>query len=190
MLAVDISAEALHVLSESARDSGLEGRITVLCAALDDLNQHVQKQDFDVVLSCYSLYYAKDPAGVFTAVHRALKPGGIFFFCGPAKDNNLELKQFHWGLRGGGAPAETGAAVFMQETGQRLAGELFSTVEVSTFQNPLRFDSPEALYSYWSSYNLYDQKLDAAFRSAAASHFQSHSVFETIKRVIGVKAAK
>jgi len=123
-------------------------------------------------------------------IYRVLKPGGILFFCGPAKDNNLELKQFHYTLRGEQPPAESEAAVFMEETGQRLARKLFAKVEIFTFQNPLRFNSANALYSYWSSYNLYDEKLDVDFKSAATKYFQTHSVFETNKRVIGVKAIK
>lgn len=78
----------------------------------------------------------------------------------------------------------------MEETGQRLAHEYFTRVEISTFQNSLKFDSAEALYRYWSSYNLYDERLDADFKAATTRHFQTHAVFETVKRVIGVKAFK
>ena len=52
----------------------------------------------------------------------------------------------------------------------------------------MQFDSADALYNYWSSYNLYDSRLDAAFKEAANKHFKKNDVFETIKRVIGVKA--
>ena len=78
----------------------------------------------------------------------------------------------------------------MEETGQRLARKLFKKVEIFTFQNPLRFNSVDALYSYWSSYNLYDQKLAMIFESAAISYFKKHTEFETIKKVIGIRAIK
>jgi len=190
VLAVDISQEALDTLSHSSKKLGLEKRISLLCIGLDDLGKHLEEQRFDRALGCYSLYYVQCPQTVFEIIHHSLKPAGVLFFCGPAKDNNSELKQFHYALRGEQPPAETGGAVFMEETGQQLACELFARVEVSTFQNALRFDSAEALYSYWSSYNLYDEKLDADFKTATAKHFQTHSVFETIKRVVGIKAIK
>ena len=190
LFSVDVSQDVLDFLSKSARDLGFERRITARCSALDDLERHMLPGAFDVVLASYSLYYARDSARVFDAVYRALKAGGVFLFCGPAKDNNLELKRFHCALDGQRTPAETGAAVFMEETGPYLARRLFSKVELFSFENPLRFDSAEALYGYWSSYNLYDQKLDSAFRTAAIKHFQSHSIFETTKRAIGVRTLK
>jgi len=191
VVALDISEEALNALSESAKDLGVERRITLLHCGLDDLAKHLHGQVFDRVLGCYSLYYAQYPRRVFEQVFRILKKGGIFFFCGPSKDNNLELKQFHYALRAEQVPQEAGGAVeLMEKTGQQLARELFTRVEVFTFQNPLRFDSAEALYSYWSSYNLYDEKLAADFKAAADKHFTTHSIFETIKRVVGVRAIK
>lgn len=190
LFSVDLSQDALNLLSTSARELGLERRITACCSALDDLEQHLPPGAFDVVLACYSLYYGRDSAKVFDTVHRALRAGGVFLFCGPAKDNNFELKRFHYALDGQRTPAETGAAVFMEETGPYLARRRFRRVEIFRFENPLRFDSAEALYRYWSSYNLYEQKLDNAFRAAAAKHFQSHSVFETTKRAIGVRTLK
>jgi hypothetical protein len=117
-----------------------------------------------------------------------LKPEGVFFFCGPARANKVELKQFHYSLRGEEAPPATGAAAFMEDTGPQLARQLFQRIDVVQFENQLCFDNPEALYSYWISYNLYDQNLDAVFRSAADRYFQTHSNFQTSKRVVGVKA--
>jgi SAM-dependent methyltransferase len=190
ILAVDISQEALDTCSQSAKKLGIEKRISLLHVGLDDLGKHLHEQVFDRALGSYSLYYAQYPRTVSELVHRVLKPGGILFFCGPAKDNNFELKQFHYGLRGEQPPSEGGGAVFMEETGQQLSRELFTKVEIFIFQNPLRFNSADALYSYWSSYNLYDDTLDVDFKSAATKYFQTHSVFETHKRVIGVKAIK
>lgn len=190
VLAVDLSQESLDTLSQSSKELGLEKRITLLHVDLDDLNEHLQEQGFERALSSFALYYAQHPRTVFEGVHRTLKPGGIFFFCGPAKDNNDEIKRFHYALRGEQPPTGSGWDVFMEETGQQLAHEFFAHVEVFTFQNPLRFDSADALYRYWRSYGLYDEKLDGEFQAAVAKHFQTHPVFETVKRVVGVKAIK
>lgn len=188
--AVDFSQEALDALSNSSKEQGLEKRISFLRSDIDNLAEHLQKEGFDRVLSSYALYYTRHPQTLFEVLHRCLKPGGILFFCGPAKDNNHELKVLHYALRGEQPPPETGGAVFMEETGPYLAREYFAQVEVSTFQNPLRFDSADALYRYWSSYNLYNEKLDADFQVAAAKQFQTDAMFETVKRVIGIKAIK
>lgn len=190
VLAVDISQEALDTLSQNAKELRLEERISLLHIEFDELGEHLYEQIFDRIMACYSLYYAKYPRKVFEVIHHVLKPGGVFFFCGPSKDNNLELKQFHYALLRKQPHPATEAAVFMEETGQQLAREFFIKVDVFTFENPLRFDSAEALYNYWSSYNLYDKKLDAEFKATADKYFRHHSVFETIKRVIGVRVFK
>jgi ubiquinone/menaquinone biosynthesis C-methylase UbiE len=190
VLSVDFSKEALDELSRGARERGLEKRIQLLRAGLDQLSEFLEDQQFERALASFSLYYAKYPGRVFQTLYRAIKPRGILFFCGPALDNNSELKQFHCSLREGRPPAAGGAAVFMEEIGQRLAREVFGAIEVFTFENCLRFNSADALYAYWSSYNLYDQELDTDFRVAAAKYFETHPLFETRKRVIGVKAIR
>jgi ubiquinone/menaquinone biosynthesis C-methylase UbiE len=190
ILALDISSEALEELSKQSNELGLEKRITLRCLGFDDLKGELSPGVFDRALACYSLYYAKQTRVVMKEVYNSLRPGGILFFCGPGKDNNLEIKKFHSMLLGEPLPPESGASIFMEETGQQLARELFATVEIHTFENPLRFDSPEGLYAYWSSYNLYDEKLDGNFKTAAQKYFQEQSIFETTKRVIGVHAIK
>jgi ubiquinone/menaquinone biosynthesis C-methylase UbiE len=190
VLAVDISQEALDVLSYSSKMQELDKRVSLLHIDIDNLCGHIQAEEFDRVLSSYALYYTRHPQTLFEVLHRCLKPGGILFFCGPAQDNNHELKVFHYALRGEKPVTETGGSTFMEETGQHLAHEYFAQVEVSAFQNLLKFDSADALYRYWSSYNLYDEKLDTDFQAAATKHFQTNVVFETVKRVIGVRAIR
>ncbi len=187
ILAVDISQDALDELFQSAKELNLEKRIKLLHIGIDDIERYSFQKSFDRALACYSLYYSERPQTVFEVVHNILKNGGIFFFCGPSGANNSELKRFHFALLGEEPPVESGASVFMEETGQQLARDFFTEVEVFTFKNPLHFDSADALYTYWSSYNLYDRNLDDEFKAAADKYFQKHNVFETIKCVVGIK---
>jgi ubiquinone/menaquinone biosynthesis C-methylase UbiE len=191
VLAVDLSQRALDVLYQKASAQSLGERVKVLCCGFDDLEDFLNEPNqFDLVMSCFSLYYANEPEKVFRTVHRSLKPGCAFFFCGPANDNNLELKHFHWTLKTGRTPLATEASVFMEMTGSELAGRIFRETKVLRFQNELRFDSPESLCSYWSSYNLYDPNLEAAFKVAAEEHFRKSPFFATTKRVCGVRSIK
>ena len=189
ILALDVSQESLLILSKRASNLKINKRISYLHCELDDLQKHLHQETFDRVLSSYSIYYAQDPLKVIEVIHQALKPGGIFFFCGPAKDNNLELRRFHYALLKQPVPAEE-TGTFMEEISPKMTRAFFGNIEIVRFQNPLHFDSPEALYNYWSSYNLYKEKLDATFKARAKKHFQTHPTFETIKRVIGVKATR
>jgi ubiquinone/menaquinone biosynthesis C-methylase UbiE len=190
ILAMDVSQEALDLLLSQLKALRLIDRVQLIRAELDDIAAHVDGRLFDRAISCYALYYARDPRGVLGSVQRALTSNGIFFFCGPANDNNAELKQFHYALLGGTSPFGTKASQFMSDEGLRLAREWFSSIRVHRFENVLTFVSPESLYEYWSSYNLYDDKLNLEFKRAAIEYFQSHEVFETRKCVIGVQARK
>jgi SAM-dependent methyltransferase len=191
--ALDISQEALDVLRQQALESGLGGNIVIRRADLDEVPSSLQPEPVDRVIACYSIYYAKRPEPLFQFLHAALRPGGILFFCGPAQLNNRELKDFHDSLYARlnrPVPSKKSAAPFMEVTGPDLARAIFGNAEIAHFENPLRFDSPEALHSYWSSYNLYDESLDEIFRARASEHFAHAGVFETVKRVIGVRAVK
>lgn len=191
--AVDISAEALEMLRRRAIEEGVAPCIGIRQADLDDLASSVTTDTFDRVIACYSIYYTKQPQALFRYLHSVLTPGGILFFCGPSQENNAELKQFHnslYELSGREVPQKKTAAAFMDGDGRDLAREIFGNAGVFYFENPLRFTSSEALYAYWSSYNLYDSTLDEAFRTRAAEHFKTHEVFETVKRVIGIRAVK
>jgi ubiquinone/menaquinone biosynthesis C-methylase UbiE len=191
--AVDISAEALDSLLSEAARAGLSSRIEICRSDLDDVAGSIKGRFFQRVIACYSIYYAKRPDPLFRFVHSVMQTGGLFFFCGPSQQNNAELKSFHdslYSLVNRPLPERKSAAPFMEGAGQELARQVFGTAEIFFFENPLRFNSPESLYSYWSSYNLYDESLDQAFRDRAADHFEKQGVFETVKRVIGVRARK
>ncbi len=187
--AVDIAADSLSLLRQQALSDGLMERITLIHSGLDETEKYADgTKSFDCCVACYSIYYANAPEHVLTLVHDVLKEDGRLFFCGPARNNNAELKAFHQALAG--STIRAGAAPFMEKTGQTLAGRLFDRVEVSTFENPLCFNNAAALYEYWRSYNLYDPQLDPAFQAAASEYFHTHSTFTTYKRVLGVLAIK
>jgi len=187
--AVDISKDALEMLAVHARQQNLSVRITPRYGDLDDLASLVDGKAFDRVVGSYSLYYCKYPQTLFCTIATVLRPGGELFFCGPSQDNNAELKHLHYSLLSEN-PVGTDAATFMEHTAPQIAGDLFSTIQVSSFENRLRFTSSDGLYSYWSSYNLYREELAIAFKCAADKQFEIHSTFDTVKRVVGIRATK
>jgi len=190
ILSVDISQESLDTLSIKANQLNMQDRITFLCGGLDDIHNHLIENSYDRVLSSFSLYYSQNPREVIKTIYNSLKPGGVFFFCGPSKDNNAELKNFHNKIKGFDNSSLSGGALFMEETGQELTKEIFGSIDIFHFENTLKFDSQEALYNYWSSYNLYDRGIESDFISEAKKHFEQNTVFETTKRVLGIKAKK
>ncbi len=140
-------------------EAGVANHIDAVLGQLDSLDQQVQPQQFNRALASYSLYYANFPEQVIKIVYDSLQPGGIFFFCGPAQNNNAELKQFHETWLDNTILSASKSAIFMEVTGQNITRELFSKIEIVKFENALRFNSTAALFDYWSSYNLYNETL-------------------------------
>lgn len=188
--ALDLSADALSALSTTLLEKNVRARVKMIHAPMDEFSDHVDESTFDRILAVYSIYYADAPEQLFDSIVNVMREGAVLFFCGPSLQNNAELKEFHFNLLEGESVAKTQASVFMERHAPDMVRARFTDVQTLTFENPLRFDSEEALCEYWSSYNLYDARIDEKFRRAAKEHFSRHAHFETIKRAIGIRAVK
>lgn len=190
VLTVDRSYERLNELSQRSQGCGLENRIRFLHMHLDDLQGHLRAEEFDRALGARELISMRQPSTVFRAIYEALKPGGVFFFYGPSRKDHAEFRLFYTSLCRDESAQETRELGFIEKVGLPYARDVFSQVETGTFENPLHFGSPDALYAYWSESSLYREDLAEEFRRAAARHFQSHETFETAQRLIGITARK
>ncbi|HET8845188.1 MAG TPA: methyltransferase domain-containing protein [Ktedonobacteraceae bacterium] len=190
VLAIDRSFENLSMLSQQSLDAGLEKRIRLLQINLDEFEGYLREEDFDRALASRALYHLKRPRAAFNAIHLALKPGGILLFYGPGRQDHAELKRFHAELCGETSSVENREPTFIEGTGLQCVRDFFAHVEIVRFEQPLRFETPDALHTCWRISRLYDEALEQRFQQAAARHFAFHSVFETIQRVVGIRAVK
>ena len=190
VVSVDVSPASLAAVDKEAESRGVAPQLRTVHANLDEVEVAIGSDVFDRVVASYSLYYTTSAERLFSKIHACLRPGATFFFCGPTAKNNGELKALHYGLKNERPAPTTGGAAFMEGEGLAHARARFASTEATFFENPLRFASADALYEYWSNYNLYDPDIDEAFQDAARKHFENHESFETIKRVIGVRAVK
>jgi ubiquinone/menaquinone biosynthesis C-methylase UbiE len=187
---IDLSKDALEILIKKAKLHQISNRIKALSCSHDDIGEALKDNQFDRVVSSYSIYYASNAENVISSIWNKLKVGGILFYCGPSSRNNLELKKFHYSILGKSEIPILGASTFMEGVGKDKTIEIFEEVDTTIFENVLRFDSAQELYNYWSSYNLYDKSIDSQFRIAADEYFKSNDIFETVKRVVGIRACK
>lgn len=186
VLAIDRSYRALNILSQRSQETGLEDHIRFLYLNLDDLAGYLRPESFERAIGARALYHVKQPQVVFQAIRQALKPGGIFFFYGPARKDLAEFRLFSAALRD--EVRENRELIFIEKIGAPHARDVFPQVEIMKFESPLHFASPDTLYAYWRESDLYEETLDRDFRSAAVQHFQAHATFETAQRLIGVRA--
>jgi SAM-dependent methyltransferase len=190
VIAMDVSQDAVDAVDRRARELGLQERIDTIRDSLDNLAGRVEGRRFDRVVASYSIYYVEDAERLFRTLADIMNPGAILFFCGPSSENNAEIIAFHNKVKGEAVGSAGTAQVFMEGDGARLTKEYLTGFEAHQFENPIRFDSADALVVYWSSYNLYDPAIEGAFREAAKAHFDGNETFQTTKRVIGISARK
>lgn len=190
VLAIDRSFENLSTLSQRSLEAGLERRIRLLQINLDEFEGYLREEDFDRALASRALYHLKRPQAAFNAIQLALKSGGVFLLYGPGRQDHAELKRFHAQICGGNLPAEPREPTFIEGMGLQYARDFFSHVEVVRFEQPLCFETPDALHACWRISRLYDEELEPRFQQAALRHFATRPAFETIQRVVGVRAIK
>ena len=189
--AFDISNESLMVLQAEAVRLGIQGRVNTIHAPLDSLSEALDGQSFHRVVGSYSLYYVDDADKLFHTIYDMLLPGGVFFLCGPAFNNNIELRRLVADASGETSPlSDTAPSIFMEETAQHLAHKIFDVVSVSRFQNPIVYPKPNDVIQYWRNHNLFDAALENQFVRVVQNQFVNDGSFENSKRGIGIKAVK
>jgi SAM-dependent methyltransferase len=176
--AVDLSAESLAILRQA------DDRIETIHCGLDEID--LEGRSFDGAVGSYSLYYANDPQRLFDVIARA---STRLFFCGPADDNNLELRCLS--AEATGEPIEpTRPSMFMEDVAPAICRQKFADVSIDRFENPVRFSTPDELVSYWTSHNLFREPVLPRFRDLAEQHFQRAGEFVNTKRGIGILATR
>ena len=189
IVSVDLSGASLDALVAAARDRGVAERIRTVRMALDGVATGLDGGPFDRIVSSYALYYVNDPRPLFDKISKLLAPGGRFLFCGPAHENNLEVRRLVVAAGGDkGLLGPTRSSSFMVETGPASCERLFGRVETFRFANPVRFREAEEVVSYWRSHNLYDHRLEEPFRAAVEQAFETAGEFVNVKHGTAVVA--
>lgn len=168
----DLSRASLDALEAEAKALGLDGRIRTIHTSHDDLAADHSGGPYDRIVSSYALYYVQDAEPLLASIRSLLAPGGRFLFCGPVHENNLALRKLV--VAAGGDPQvlePTRSSTFMVDTAPAICRQLFGTVEIARFENPVRFREPEEAIQYWRSHNLYDARLESAFAAAVEEAF-------------------
>src|SRR5207245_2971282 len=90
ILGIDIAQEAVTEVNEKAKTNQLK-QIRAMKGSFDECINLLHDSKFDLILSCYAIYYSKDMKGVLCALRSLLNPNGHIFICGSGKMNNQEI---------------------------------------------------------------------------------------------------
>lgn len=184
VIGIDASSDSLTIIKENCGKAGLTNVKTIL-GNIDDLLSILHSQnDFDIVISCFALYYSKNIPQLISDIKRVLNKDGRFFVCGPEIGNNSELIEFQSQIsRSFQAVKYPMSDLILPEIIRN-----FKNVSKFHFHNPLQFPNADSLIAYWKSYILFDATIKKDFISHTKKYFENHSKFITTKRVIGILA--
>lgn len=147
-----------------------------------DFNQpfELPENHFDFESCCFAIYYAQDIPFTIAQMHRVLKPGGRLFTTGPMPQNKAVFYDIIREATGKAIPPMPGSSRYSTEIYQSIEN-LFSSVELHIFENPLTFDKAEPFIEYTRASLSEDRKLWNSF-------FSTHEEFEKIMSQISAVA--
>jgi ubiquinone/menaquinone biosynthesis C-methylase UbiE len=118
----------------------------------------VESGTYDLVSCCFAIYYAEDIPFTIKEMHRALKPGGKLFTTGPMPENKQLFYDIIRDATHKPIPPMPGSSRYGSAILNTIR-ELFSSVEIQTFENPLTFASVEPFITYTRASLAEDRKL-------------------------------
>lgn len=125
-----------------------------------NFNQRFPLDDntYDMVSCCFAIYYAEDIPFTIKEMHRVLKPGGRLFTTGPLPENKQLFYDIIRDATHKPIPPMPGSSRYGSAILSTIR-EMFSTVNVQTFENPLTFSSVEPFIAYTRASLAEDRKL-------------------------------
>lgn len=184
VVGVDLSEESLNYIKNII---GNNPNVKLVSSSMEDMYGKLKQfPKFDVIISCFAIYYGKKPSETIMQLKGLLRDNGRIFICGPGINNNNALLELHSKIEG--LPEmhkgffENFAIPFLKDN--------FKNVKVSKFENPITFPDINSLVEYWLSYSIGDKNKLEQFKSVAENEFKNNKKFTTVKEVIGILAFK
>lgn len=169
----DVAKELLDKARQAAEEKEYDIQFDYL-----DFNKAFDFGDdkFDLVSSCFAIYYVENIPFTIKEMHRVLKPGGRLFTTGPMPENKLVFYDIMREATGKMIPPMPGSSRYSTEIFDTVK-KIFSKAELKVFENHLTFESAEPFLSYTRASLSEDRKLWADF-------FSGNEGFEDIMKKI------
>jgi ubiquinone/menaquinone biosynthesis C-methylase UbiE len=125
-----------------------------------NFNQRFPLDDnqYDLLTSCFAIYYSDDIPFTIAEMHRVLKPGGVLFTTGPMPENKRLFYDIIHEATQKPIPPMPGSSRYSSQIYNAIQ-ERFSKVEMHIFENPLIFEAVEPFLAYTRASLSEDRKL-------------------------------
>ncbi len=185
ILGIDISQEAVNEVNEKAKNKQLE-HVSAIQASLDECVNLMNGSKFDLILSCYAIYYAEDMKGVLYGLRSLLNPKGHIFICGPAAMNNREIIDIVNSLISDPSKWAKPAQDFIDASSIEEIGGYYQTFNTVRLDNKIRFDSVDTVLRWWKNHASFVPDIYDGVRDALRNHFAEKGNFMMTKNILGV----
>jgi ubiquinone/menaquinone biosynthesis C-methylase UbiE len=125
-----------------------------------NFNQRFPLDDnqFDLLTSCFAIYYSEDIPFTISEMHRVLKPGGRLFTTGPMPENKRLFYDIIFEATHKPIPPMPGSSRYSSQIYHAIHS-LYSRVEIQIFENPLIFETVDPFLTYTRASLSEDRKL-------------------------------
>jgi ubiquinone/menaquinone biosynthesis C-methylase UbiE len=147
-----------------------------------DFNQRfpINDNQYDLVTSCFAIYYSEDIPFTISELHRITTPGGRLFTTGPMPENKRLFYDIIYEATHKPIPPMPGSSRYSSLIHKAIQ-TLFSNVELHIFENPLIFEAVDPFLAYTRASLAEDRKL-------WKSLFEESGGFEQVMQEIKIVA--
>lgn len=185
ILGFDISQDAVTEVNEKAKNNQLK-QIRAMKGSFDECITLLHDSKFDLILSCYAIYYAKDMKGVLCASPRSLlNPNGHIFICGYGKMNNQEIYNIinhvipnHEQMKSAGD--------FIHQSSIEEIGKYYQRYNTVRFSNKIQFNKVDDVLEWWKNHPSYLPEIYDQVKDELRTYFARQSNFVLTKSILGV----
>jgi ubiquinone/menaquinone biosynthesis C-methylase UbiE len=185
ILGVDISGEAVDEVNERAEKKRLD-QVRAMKGSLDMCIDLLQGLKFDLILSTYAIYYAKDMKRVLCDLKPLLNPNGQVFVSGPSRGTNQEIVNLINNVSNDPTGRAEHIEDFIHESDIKEVARQYLNFRIVRLFNQVRFDSSERVLQWWKNHNSFIPEIYDAVYQALRSHFGRNDHFMLTKNVLGV----
>jgi len=149
-----------------------------------NFNQRFPLNDncFDLVTSCFAIYYSENIPDTISEMHRVIKPGGRLFSTGPMPENKRLFYDIIREATHQPIPPMPGSSRYSSQIYSAIQ-QRFLKVELHIFENPLIFEEVEPFLAYTRASLSEDRRLWKAL-------FENAGGFEQVMKEIKIVASR
>jgi ubiquinone/menaquinone biosynthesis C-methylase UbiE len=186
ILGVDISQEAVTEVNEKAQRNQLN-QVSAIKGSFDECINLLRGSRFDLILSCYAIYYAKDMKRVLCDLSSLLNPNGHVFICGYGKRNNQEIYDIINNIISNPNEQKKSAGDFIDTSSIEEIGKCYNNrFDTVRWYNKIQFDKVDDVLLWWKSHPSYLPEIYDKVEDALQTHFTLKSNFVLTKSIMGV----